>query len=225
MKKFFLFTLAIFIVLCAPLYAQQECDIEKATQSVAKVVARDGTGTGVFVELKDGSVALLTARHVAQDAPITHVEYKGYTYPVAETVYDREGLDVAIVRLYEEPHDLVTISIAREVSRHLRPDMIVRTIGYPLDGPLTVRTGRTVTQEDSLIEATASVNSGDSGGLLAICNPAVRSYQFLGLIQAFGAQEIDGKYVRIENTSFSVPAHLIERDVEYLLQVLSVATH
>ncbi|MFK7893262.1 MAG: serine protease, partial [Granulosicoccus sp.] len=83
----------------------------------------------------------------------------------------------------------------------------VWAVGYP--GGQEMSTDRGILQrvDNGVVHASASVDSGQSGGGLLVCHDG--AWSMIGMLRGFGATWREGRYVRMNDYSVSVAAQTI----------------
>ncbi|MGF1644199.1 MAG: trypsin-like peptidase domain-containing protein [Thiotrichales bacterium] len=160
--------------------------------SVVRVVGDGVEGSGVVVA--DGRV--ITAAHVIDEVVDLQVNFDGIHRParLLSVFPDRDVALLAVDTRYARPLALL------DRSPHV--DETVWAVGYPLGGNQVATSGRFHEEVRGDLHTSASVNHGQSGGALLVCENG--RFVVAGMITAFGAVRRGDQLVRLDDYSVSL---------------------
>ncbi|MGF1547971.1 MAG: trypsin-like peptidase domain-containing protein [Thiotrichales bacterium] len=160
--------------------------------SVVRVVGDGVEGSAVVVA--DGRV--ITAAHVIDDVADIQINFDGIHRParVLSIFPDRDVALLAVDTRYARPIALL--------DRLPYIDETVWAVGYPLGGNQIASSGRFKEEVRGDLHSSASVNHGQSGGALLVCENG--RYAVAGMITAFGAVRRGDDLVRLDDYSVSL---------------------
>ncbi len=187
-----LFLLLMLALLAVNASAAERCAApdEQTRHSIVMVEAGASVGSGVVI----GDNLILTAAHVVQDSG--QVRILGADYRTDGVVLShQQDPDLALIETKE------TLPFpALRFARHPRaPHEWVWAMGYPFGRSLVATSGEYKGLWANALYTSASVNFGQSGGGLIVCENG--RHVLAGIVRAFGATRVNGKLVRRDDVS------------------------
>ncbi len=146
---------------------------------------------------------VLTAAHAVSGGGQFFVKI-GEAYRQADLVGVDESRDLAVLSV--DTQGIEPLHIAGFDPVEYQP---VWAVGYPRAQAIMTSTGVLQDYHEGSLHASASIDSGQSGGGLLACSNG--SWQMLGMLRGFGAYLDGDSYIKIQNHSVSVAAATIQQ--------------
>lgn len=172
-----------------------------ALDAVVPIAGEDGSyASGVVINRN----RILTAAHALSTSHRVFAYIDGQYRQAKIMLLDRRQ-DLAMLSV--DTTDIVPLPVA---TRDPADNAAVWAVGFPRASSRETTSGTllTVNAEGSL-EASASIDQGQSGGGLLQCKDG--SYVLAGMLRGYGAFVRDGQFIKRENHSVSVSATTIHR--------------
>ncbi len=188
----YLYIALIFLIL-TPAHAdscmQQD---NQLLETVIRITGKDTIASGVIIDKN----LIITAAHVIDELDIVYAEINGFNHQATVLmVYPQK--DIAILTV--DTNNLGSAPVAADA---LSMSSTYWAVGYPLGGDKVANPGRFSEYKDGNIHTTASVNFGQSGGGLFLCENG--ALQLAGMVTGFAAIDHGDYYERLENHSIAV---------------------
>ena len=161
-------------------------------ETVIRITGEDTIASGVIIDKN----LIITAAHVIDDLDIVYAEIHGYNHQATVLMVYPEK-DIAVLTV-----DTSNIDPAPIAADTLSITSTYYAVGYPLGGEKVANPGRFSEYKDGDIHTTASVNFGQSGGGLFLCEDG--DLQLAGMVTGFAAIDHGDYYERLDNHSIAV---------------------
>lgn len=162
-------------------------------------VATDHGSHATGVVYDDNRV--LTAAHAVQGGSHFFVRI-GEDFRSADLVMVDHDNDLAVLAV--DTRAITPLQLAGVLPARHQP---VWAVGYPRAQGMITTTGILQQYDEGALHASASIDSGQSGGGLLSCNNGV--WEMLGMLRGYGAYLQNDHYVKVPNHSVSVAAATI----------------
>jgi hypothetical protein len=146
---------------------------------------------------------VLTAAHAVQGGKQFFVKV-GDAFQAADLVMMDPGNDLAVLAV--DTQHIRPLHIAGFNPARSQP---VWAVGYPRAQAMMTSTGVVQDNQAGTVQASASIDSGQSGGGLLSCQNGV--WEMLGMLRGYGAYRQGDRYVKLPNYSVSVAAATINQ--------------
>ncbi len=171
-----------------------------ALEAVVPIAGEDGSyASGVVINQN----RVLTAAHALSPAHRVYVQIAGQYRQARIMLLDRRE-DLAMLSVDTQGIVPLPVAAADPVT-----DEPVWAVGYPRAMAKETTPGRLTRNAAGSLHASASIDLGQSGGGLLLCNNG--SYILAGMLRGYGAYVRGDEFVKLKNHSVSVGASTIQR--------------
>ncbi len=180
-------------IILTPAHAESCLQQDKQLlNSIVRITGDETIASGVII----GKNRIITAAHVIDELDIVYAEINSVIHQASVLMVYPEK-DIAVLAV-----DTGTARYVPIASDSLSLNSTYWAVGYPLGGNQVANPGRFSQYTDGNIHTTASVNFGQSGGGLFLCENGALS--LAGMVTGFGAIDHGDYYERLDNHSIAV---------------------